>query len=381
MIDQNLPLTSFFNKKDSLKQENINFHFTLIPDKDTDSIKLLKYKKNPSLKYRHDWLTCFEPENHLDNLTEILLNNFSVKKSMNIYGYSFKDNSTLERIKNYSRSKKQNHITKNSFQINLPVNGVCLHGLFNFTNASNFRNIVNLHGKADILIVRHVLEHSWNIKEFLDALKVLVSKNGLIVFEIPDSEKGLRTGMQTLLWEEHAHYFTEESFKNTLKFYGFEVQKFMRYPNKIEDSLVAITKVKNTEEIKLKLSQNSEELLEDFQFKFNENKFKIMKHVENLFNSGIEICLFGAGHHASSFVSINQIQDKISFVIDDNVVKQKYYLPGSKIPIVPSTAISNFKKSLMILLTTNPENNQKITSIIQKLKKDAQIKSIFSFYV
>lgn len=381
MIDQNLPLTSFFNKKDSIKQENIYFHFTLIPDKKTDSIKLFNYNNNPSLKYRHDWLTCFEPENHLDNLTKILLNDFTLKNCMNIYGYSFKDNSTLERIKNFSKSTKQNHIIKNSMQINLPVNGVCLNNLFNYTNKNNLQKIVNLHGKADILIVRHVLEHSWNIDKFLDSLKVLVAKNGLIVFEIPDSEKGLRSGMQTLLWEEHAHYFTEQSFKNTLKFYGFEVQKFLRYPNKIEDSLVAITKVKNKEGTKIKSTKSSEKLLEDFQFKFNENKSKILKHVDNLLYEGFEIWLFGAGHHASSFVSINQLQDKISFVVDDNVVKQKYFLPGSQIPIVPSKEISNFKKPLIIYLTTNPENNQKITSIIQNLKKDVQIKSIFSFYV
>ena len=43
--------------------------------------------------------------------------------------------------------------------------------------------IAESHGKADLLIVRHVLEHSWNIDEFLDALKVLVSKNGLIVLK------------------------------------------------------------------------------------------------------------------------------------------------------------------------------------------------------
>ena len=80
MIDHNLPLTSLFNKKDSPKQNYIHFHFTLIADKDTDSIKLCNYKNNPSLKYRHDWLTCFEPENHLDKLTEILLNDFSLKR-------------------------------------------------------------------------------------------------------------------------------------------------------------------------------------------------------------------------------------------------------------------------------------------------------------
>ena len=74
------------------------------------------------------------------------------------------------------------------------------------------------------------------------------------------------------------------------KFHGFEVQKFLRYPNKIEDSLVAITKVKNKEQRKINSAKNSEELLEDFQFKFNQNKLKILKDIDNLYNSGFEIC-------------------------------------------------------------------------------------------
>ena len=59
---------------------------------------------------------------------------------MTIYGYSFKDNSTLERIKNFSKLNKQNHLIKNSSQIDLPVDGVCLNNLLNYTNEINFKD-------------------------------------------------------------------------------------------------------------------------------------------------------------------------------------------------------------------------------------------------
>ena len=150
--------------------------------------------------------------------------------------------------------------------------------------------------------------------------------------------------------------------------------------NDIEKDLTNVAKRKNIElecfqsnheeEIKIKPTKNSEELLEDFQFKFNENKSKILKYIKNLLYEGFKVWLLGAGHHASSFISINQIQEKISFVVDDNLVKKKFFLPGSQMPIINSKEISNFKKPIIIYLKTNPENNIKITSIIKNLKKD-----------
>ena len=45
MIDQYLPLTSLFNKKDSPSSENIYFHFTLMPNKERDSIENTRIEK------------------------------------------------------------------------------------------------------------------------------------------------------------------------------------------------------------------------------------------------------------------------------------------------------------------------------------------------
>ena len=83
----------------------------------------------------------------------------------------------------FSKDKNEHNI-KNSREIGLPVTGACLDKLFKFTSKS--QKISYLNGKADILFVRHVLEHSWDIKNFLENLKLLISENGLIIFEVPD---------------------------------------------------------------------------------------------------------------------------------------------------------------------------------------------------
>ena len=53
------------------------------------------------IKPKYEWLTCFEPEDHLDELCEIILNLNKSKSNITFAGFSFKDDSTLLRFENF----------------------------------------------------------------------------------------------------------------------------------------------------------------------------------------------------------------------------------------------------------------------------------------
>ena len=63
------------------------------------SIKLVNPFPINELKPKFDWITCFEPENHLDELTNDIVKIINLKKNSKILGYSFKDETTLTRLK------------------------------------------------------------------------------------------------------------------------------------------------------------------------------------------------------------------------------------------------------------------------------------------
>ena len=52
-MDKYLPLTSYFNKKNATKKNNIFFKFSLKIDENSDLIHLKKFENNPKLGYRH----------------------------------------------------------------------------------------------------------------------------------------------------------------------------------------------------------------------------------------------------------------------------------------------------------------------------------------
>ena len=52
------------------------------------------------IKPRFDWITCFEPEDHLNDLVERLINLPGIDNNSSIGAYSFKDDSTIDRLNN-----------------------------------------------------------------------------------------------------------------------------------------------------------------------------------------------------------------------------------------------------------------------------------------
>ena len=53
------------------------------------------------------------------------------------------------------------------------------------------QKIIVKYGKADLLILRHVLEHTDNLKQFINSLHSLIKESGMLVFEVPDKRKDL----------------------------------------------------------------------------------------------------------------------------------------------------------------------------------------------
>jgi hypothetical protein len=71
------------------------------------------------------------------------------------------------------------------------------------------------------------------------------------------------------------------------------------------------------------------------------------------------IALFGAGHLACTWLGVLAVEDVIDCVIDDNPHKRGLYMPGSRLPIVGSSALVERHISLC-LLSLNPIGEEKV---------------------
>jgi hypothetical protein len=307
---------------------------------------------------RYDWITYREPEDHLDSLVDSLCDLKGISKGSVIGGLSFKDDSTLRRFAN--RDFFTWRIDTGN-DLHIQAKGAGIESIQAGITREKAETIAKKKGKADILIVRHILEHVYNKDEFITSLKVMINREGYIVFEVPDCSKSLNQCDYTMMWEEHLYYFTPETFRHALETNGFQVVRLDNIPYSSENSLVAITKLTKILGADTPAGRLGEGLMQGERFAKN---FETYKEKFRVFFTGYKkehgkIALFGAGHLACTFIWLFQLQDCIDCVLDDEPHKQGLIMPGSKIPIRSSSTLMNKEYSLC-LLSINPKNEENV---------------------
>jgi len=365
------------NRFYSLNSDQVAPKFPLGIEIDSESglIKLKSPFPVEELKPRHGWLTCFEPEDHLDNLVDKLIKLPRINNNSVIGAYSFKDDSTIERLNDRGYHQTWRIDPDSDLCVDKMANVETYQQVFTLSKSMQIKE---KYGAADILLVRHVVEHAYDISKFVEAISLLIKPNGYIVWELPSCEKYLVNGDCTMIWEEHTHYFTKFTFREFLEKEGFCIDSLNVIPYPLEDCIVAVTRKEHNRnkgilsdrkgvDIEVERAKKYIELL-------NSNKISIPFKLEEIHNKYGSIVMFGAGHFSVAFISILGIEHLIDFVIDDNSNKKGKKLPGGSIPIVGSDIL--YQKNIKVcLLGLNPQSHYKI---IGKHKEFVENGGLFS---
>jgi hypothetical protein len=308
---------------------------------------------------RYDWITYNEPEEHLDELADIISHLPGLTRESAICGVSFKDDSALMRLKELG--------FKNIWRIdpegdlNIYHKGIGVETIQSYLTHDTVDMIVKKHGTFDVIIARHILEHAFDLYEFMFAVSRLARSEGYIIFEVPDCERAIEKLDYTTLWEEHIAYFTPETFRQSFAFGNFSLFQYKCYPYPFENSLVGIACLKGKDAYLRPESFEDKEKkrAQDFAIKLPTQRLKIKSYFSRYKKNKGNIALFGAGHLACTYINLLNLKDEISFVADDNPKKQGFVMPGSHIPIRTSDALltENIK---LCLLSLSPQAEPKV---------------------
>ena len=333
---------------------------------------------------RYDWITYNEPEEHLDFLAKTIIELPGINKSSVICGVSYKEDTLLARLNRLG--------FENTWRMAMSQDLGIANSKANLESIQQQirPNIVNLihqkYSSPDIIIVRHILEHTHNTLEFMSTLKQIVKPSGYIIFEVPDCAKGFETLDYNTIWEEHALYFTEATFKMCLGVGGFTLHHFEKYNYTFENVLIGIVKTGNIIDISKSFFLDKGILASEknrVQY-FSKNlklKEKLIKDFLDRFTrEGNNIVMFGTGHTACMFINLFGIKDLIAFAIDDNQKKQGFYLPGSKLPIQSTESFFSKKKNKdLCLLGLGSISEKKVIKQHQTFEKNGGVfASIYS---
>tara|TARA_B100000989_G_scaffold295694_1_gene277281 strand:+ start:172 stop:1344 length:1173 start_codon:yes stop_codon:yes gene_type:complete len=352
------------NQSNNFNLNGVNkVNFNLTYNKKTGDLFLKNPTNHKNLISPHRWLKYNEPENHIKKITKVYEKYFARKKNF-VLGITYKDQSFINCINNKIVSKK--YIIDPSKDLKLKKNKGIELIQDKLTKIKSISKIKS--HKPNLIIVRHIWEHFYNQKKFINFLKSISNEETIIYFEIPDCEKSIINLDYSMLWEEHIHYYSEKTFLRSIEKFNFEVIKNGRFKYPYEDVLYAFFKLKkNKITSSTKVSKDVRNIIK-YGKNFNNIKENLTRKLNLISNSG-KVGVIGASHMANSVISFFDLDKYISDIYDGNKHKiGKYYFNNRiKIYDIEKILINNCKN---FIIAINPMHKKFIKSIKSKLNKN-----------
>jgi SAM-dependent methyltransferase len=288
---------------------------------------------------RFGWVTYNEAEGHLDNLVERLRRLGAWEPGAVVGGISYKDTTTLARL---AAAGAATTWEIGAADLGLPPGRVEVDAVQDRLDEACAQAIAARRPSADILFVRHVLEHAHDLPGFLRAVGTLVKPGGWLVFEAPDASEMLERFDYSPVWEEHLVYFTEATLAATLAHHGFSVVDAVVYPYRFENALVTIVR-RGAFSAPAALAPDGRKRARAAALAFFEGfEATRRRHQAALASARAPVrpvALLGAGHLACTYLGLMRVGSCLDCVIDEDPARAGLFMPGSRLPILGSEAL------------------------------------------
>ena len=325
------------------------------------SLAQLLYPISPNLLYK-DYFTisAWKNQPHVERLIDVMKSITGMDENTSLLEIGCNDGSFIENLNNHGINNCTG-IEPSRDAYNLAKSkGINVYNEYFSINNPDLP--IEKH-YYDIVICRQVLEHISNLEGFMISVEHCLKDGGIFVIEIPDSSWNFEY-MDYSLWEEHVNYFTLSSLNNLLKKYDFGIIHHETTLFSGKALTVFAEKKSNIIGFEYDLDNNNRWLF------YGENWEIFKKKMCELILSKNKVAIYGCGARSNTLVNFLGLENALCY-IDDQKEKQGFFVPGSKLEILPwDDSWSNG----YFLLGVNTENEMKV--IQNKTLNERQFLSI-----
>ena len=220
------------------------------------------------------------------------------------------------------------------------------------------KNLRKIKKKADLILASNVFAHSDNLKEMAECMLSLISPKGTIIIEVQYLMNTLKDLTFDNIYHEHYNYWSLTSLKNFFNQFDAEIYKAEKINTHGGSIRIYVKKDKKIKIDKSVQQLTKEELdygidnfktYQEFANKVYKIRENVLKNITNLKKNGEKIIGFGAPAKATTALNFFGISDQIDFIVEDNKLKHKKFIPGVKIPIYSKTKIKDSNNSMLVL--------------------------------
>ncbi|MBR0848971.1 methyltransferase domain-containing protein [Bradyrhizobium diazoefficiens] len=326
------------------------------------------------------WIRYREPDRHLDAVVDRLLSG-PCAGAGTCFGVGPFDQPLLDRLERRGLNAlalETRPLASAENRKGFPYLETWQRGL----DAPNLAKVAGANGTSDLVVCRYLLEHCHDPVGALIGLRQLLSADGALIIEVPDSAKFLAAGDYAFIWEEHVSYFVEGTLRLLAARAGYAVVELQRYPGELEDALLAVLRP-SASEGGAGLSPTGAPQPDLFR-----RYASGLQHTRSFVRSWAlaaagpsrdGIALFGIGHQAVMFVHALGLSEFVAAAVDDDPDKRGYFPPGFHVAVVPSQALLADGRIRTCLLAVAPAIEHKVRDRLAPLaERGVQFHSIFA---
>lgn len=180
------------------------------------------------------------------------------------------------------------------------------------------------------------LEHIPKPANFLRGIANNLVDGGIGILEVPNFEKALEKAEYAEFIQDHLLYFTKNSLCNLLERNGFEVL----YSESIMQDIILSLIVRKRVPYSAK----------EFKDTLDKRKLSMRRFLEIRVKQKKKIAVWGASHISLTEISLLDMKDKISCILDSAEFKQNKYAPVTHIPILSPTYLEKGEIQTVIIM-------------------------------
>lgn len=228
------------------------------------------------------------------------------------------------------------------------------------------RAIVTQHGPARLVTANNVFAHTDNVIEFVQAVHEVLQPNGVFVFEVQYLGDLMLKNLFDIVYHEHLCYYHIHPLVEFFARQGMQVFDVQRLPVHGGSLRVYVAR-QATDHAPIPQHPRLQRLLREeesaglntntpyqaFAQRIAENKEKLQKLLHGLKASGKRIAGYGAPAKATTLCYVFGLNSLLDYIVDDSSLKQGRLMPGTHIPIVPATALTQDPVDVCLLLAWN----------------------------
>ncbi|MEG4799124.1 class I SAM-dependent methyltransferase [Microcoleus sp. ARI1-B5] len=229
-----------------------------------------------------------------------------------------------------------------------------------FFSAELAQEIKNDRGAASVITANNVFANIDDLTDMMEGIRHLLAPDGVFVFETGYGFDLIDQNLFDTIYHEHLSYFSVKPLATFFRSHNMELIDIERITSK-GGSLRGTVQLAGgarqvspsvTNMIDSETSQGCDrpEIYKAYAAKIDTLKQQLLALLRDMKAQGKTVAGYGASVGVTTLLYHFELNDLLSFLVDDNPVRHNLFTPGHHIPVLPSQALYDRKPDCVVIL-------------------------------